>query len=117
MSLAQLQAAVTRLVGAVKAIRGQVKALAVAEQLRTKRAVVNLSPLAIGTQDVEISWPIPFADDTYWVGVELVTGAAGIGTTHAQLKPATRTADGCTITVVADAVVAVAFLDVVAIKT
>lgn len=115
--IGQIQSQLARLTDAVKALKKQLKALAVAENLRQKRAVVNLGPLAIGTQDIEIPWPVPFPDDTYWVGVELITGSAGFGTVHAQLKAGTRTPGSCTITVVASAAVAVAFLDVVAIHT
>lgn len=92
------------------------KALLLLQALRIKRMVANIGPVAIGTTTVPITWPVPFGDELYWVGVEVTSGAAGFGTIDAQLTIGSRTPEGCEITVVSTAVVGVAFLDVIAIR-
>lgn len=94
------------------------KALLLLQALRIKRMVANIGPVAIGTTTVPITWPVPFGDELYWVGVEVTSGAAGVGvgTIDAQLTIGSRTPEGCEITVVSTAVVGVAFLDVIAIR-
>lgn len=79
-----------------------------------ERATVDLSPLAIGTQDVTITWVNPFPDTAYIVLPTTPSGLAGLGTVSTVLK--TKDVDGCVVTVKSLAVVAVAFLDVVAIR-
>lgn len=79
-----------------------------------ERASADLSPLAIGTQDVTLTWATPFPDTAYIVIATRVTGAAGLNTVDAVLK--TKAEDSCVVTVKSLAVVAVAFLDVVAIR-
>lgn len=119
-SIALLQQQVNQLTAAVKELRQKVKALTVrlvvTEALRTKRMALSIGPVAVGTTDHVITWPVPFADDQYWIGVEILSGAAGFGTLHAQVKLTSRTAMGCEITVTATAAVAVVVLDVLAIR-
>lgn len=79
-----------------------------------ERASADLSPLAIGTQDVTLTWANPFPDTAYIVIATRVTGAAGLTTVDAVLK--IKDTDSCVVTVKSLAVVAVAFLDVVAIR-
>lgn len=118
--IAQLHQQVAQVTAAVKELRKQFKALTVrlvvTEALRTKRVAVSIGPVSVGTTDVVIPWPVPFADDLYFVAVELISGAAGLGTLHAQLKVGSRTPEGCEITVTATAAVTVVVLDVLAVR-
>ncbi len=112
----QVQRDLARLVGRVAALERRTVAQALALELRVKRAVVNIGPVSAGSVDHVITWPLPFGDDLYWVGVELVTGAGGLGVVHATLKVGSRTASGCEVTVTSTGNVTVAFLDVIAIR-
>lgn len=116
LTIAALTAEVARLAGRVRAIERRVALLAVVEAARVKRSVQNIGPLATGTTVVPVTWPVPFADDLYVVLPELVTGVNGIGAVHAALTVGSRTPEGCTITVVSTASVAVAVLDVLGVR-
>jgi hypothetical protein len=83
---------------------------------RMQRVVQSIGPLAIGSTDVAVPWPTPWAVDTYVVIPELATGALALGTLHATLKLGTRTTTDCVVTVNATAAVGVAFLDVLGIR-
>lgn len=84
--------------------------------LKTKRMAVNAGPVTAGSTTHTIVWPVPFADDNYFVAVEILSGAAGIGVLHAQLAVGSRTPSQCDITLTSSGNVAVVILDVLGIR-
>ena len=115
--LVKVWQAIRQLTATVTKQGEHIAALAATAQLgasQIERAAADLSPLAIGTQDVTLTWANPFPDTAYIVIATRVTGAAGLTTVDAVLK--TKDTDSCVVTVKSLAVVAVAFLDVVAIR-
>jgi hypothetical protein len=57
--------------------------------------------------DVVVTWPTPFPDASYVVTATVIPAAATLlGRTSAALKAGTRTATGCTVTVLTNALVA-----------
>jgi hypothetical protein len=111
--LAKLDRAVKNLSTSVdKKLTTSLAALA----LKTKRMAVNAGPVTAGSTDHTIVWPVPFADDNYFVSVEVLSGAAGIGALHAQLKIGSRTPSQSEITLTSTGNVAVVILDVLAVR-
>lgn len=84
---------------------------------KTQRASATIGPLSIGSQDVTITWPTPWPDTAYWVGIELLTGTAALGNLHATLKAGSKTVNDCVITVSALASIATVGVDVVGVRT
>lgn len=116
MNLARVAQSLATLAARVRHLERRTAVQALAQELRVKRMVVNIGPVVAGTVDHVITWPVPFADDAYWVGIEIVCGQAGLGALHSTLKVGSRTAAGCEVTVTSAGSVTVAFLDVVAIR-
>lgn len=66
---------------------------------KTRRGFGTLNFLALGSQNLDIVWSSPFPDDQY--GVWIQTSSASPAQVHAIPLPATKTAAGITVTVVA----------------
>lgn len=92
------------------------KVLLLLAAARFKRVVTNIGPVAVGVTEVPIVWPVPFGDDSYFVAIEFLVGAAAIGMLEGTVKATTRMPEGCTITVSAAQAVTAAVLDVLAIR-
>lgn len=70
---------------------------------------VALPLLTIGSNDIAVTWPQPFANTAYVVpkpGIE--GGGLTLGKSEAVLKDGTRTTTGCTVTVVNTGLVSIA---------
>lgn len=84
---------------------------------KTQRAGATIGPLAIGSQDVTVTWDTPWPDTAYGVYIELITGAAALGNLHATLKPGSKTMADCVVTVSTAVAVATVGVDVLGIRT
>lgn len=80
-----------------------------------RRAEFTLQNIAVGTQEVEVSWAVPIPSD-YAVQVVPTTAAAFVGLLFATPKAGTKTPTGCTVIVANRALVSigVATFDVLA---
>lgn len=84
---------------------------------RVQRYTTTVGPLSIGTTDVTVTWPRPFPDADYWVGIQVVSSSGQLGNIHTTLKAGTRTATGCVVTVSTAANVASIAVDVIGTRT
>jgi hypothetical protein len=90
------------------------------DEIRALRnALGGLGSIPVGISTYPVTWAPPFPDATYIVIPTLVVGAAALGVLEATLQPGSKTAEGCTITVVnlSVAVIASAGLDVLGVRT
>ena len=116
IGLRQTEARQTRqiadLITAVKALQDAL----IAVNGKTKR-VTETTALAVGNNDVTITWPTPWPDTFYGVYIELISGPTPLGTMHPTLKVGSKTETGCVVTVNATQIVASVGVDVLGVRT
>lgn len=99
-------------------LRGQIKKLAdllAKVEDKERRASGSTEFLASGSQNVDIVWSKPYPDTFYGVWIQLYT--TNPAQVHAVPLPATKTASGITIAVVAAAAIGTVTVDVLAERT
>jgi len=97
-----------KLLTAIAALTSAVEAV----NAKTRRGGGILSFLVLGAQNLDITWSTPFPDDQY--GVWIQTSSASPAQVHAVPVPATKTAEGIRVTVVAALAVGDVVVDVIA---
>lgn len=63
----------------------------------TQRVSVAIPALSIGSNEVAVTWPIPFADTTYHVQTTAEAAGGTIGGMTPGCKAGTKTTTGCTV--------------------
>jgi hypothetical protein len=63
-----------------------------------QRLQPSIPALSVGSTDIVLTWPQPFADTTYCVVMTVEAAAATIGGMVPGIKTGTKTTTGCTIT-------------------
>lgn len=114
--VASLRNQLLRIIRDIKTTLRTHTAAIVAINAKTQRTAVTTS-LAAGTNDITITWPTPWPDTIYWVGIELVSAAVQLGNLHATLKAGSKTTTDCVVTVSAVSAVASVGVDVVGMRT
>lgn len=107
-----------RLIQRVTDQQAQIAALSAAltaVNAKTQRVGTTLSGIAVGSQDVTLSWPTPWPDTFYLVAPTIISGTGALGALHVTLK--TKTTTDVTVTLAATAVIASAAIDILGVRT